>query len=1575
MKRLLPFVLALLLLELTPKTTFASHAMSAEISYACLGGDTFLVTLNFFRDCAGISAPVSATITIGSDTCGINDTTYALPLAGTREISPVCPSMISQTSCDSGNLIGIEEFVYSDTIVLPTHCFDWTLSYALCCRNDLITNIQTPGSYDLYVETHLNNAINICNNSPKFIQNSFVTCAGVPAILNLGACDPDGDSLVFSITNPLGGPLTPIPFSFSPYTFDSLSGILEFLPTVTSVNNLAVLVKEYRNGVFIGSTMSDFQILVISCNNNSPVFSPIQSHSGAVLKDSFTLVTCSGSPVSFSFLASDADTGNNLTLGSDLSNFPRATFSVSGTANNKTGNFTWTPSLGVSGSHCLIVTASDGVCPIVGLNTIKYTIKVNARTLAGNDKYFCSTGIPAQLDASGGTSFSWSPSLGLSDTAISNPLAAPIVTTTYVVTSNLISACVNSDTVTVFVVPDFSLQMSPDDTICLNSDAQIGAIADPLYAPYTYQWSNGNSLDDETIASPIASPVASTIYTATVTSANECSKKDSVTVTISGIAPRVIATASKTNPCSGDTVQLGGIVHSGTCGVSAQGCSVQNPAVAKTFGVNAFNFTGTPFAGADEDAKYQALYLASDLYSSGITPGTITEMAIELGSKASTGVYRNFTLRMGCTAQHSLTLSGWLPNGIIVFGPVNYSTVLGINNFILDTPYQWNGTDNLFIEICFDNPSLSSAGGADGIMCIPALYGAAMRSVSNNTFGCILTPTTIYQQLPKITFKICPPDLTPYAILWDPALGLSNPNILNPIASTTQTTQYQLMIDDGICNSRSFITLMVDTSYGIATSNDTTVCGAAPVQLNVMETGTPPPVVFNCGIGGGSTCSTPLSYQLGLNPSGTGTGTPYDGFWEDARVQFLYPATELISLIGSAGTITSLAFNVTAKGSTIPYSSFTIKMGCTNLNALPTSFVSSPALDVVYGPISYSTIAGWNVHTLSSPFNWDGSSSLIIEVCYDNVDWTDDDDVAYSVALPNSVLYDNGDGTNGCSLNTPLNSPNRPNIRFTFCPAPNLNPIVSWTPSNTLSDPSKVSPIANPTTTTTYHVDYSFQNGCTFSDSVTVTIIPAAVTTSVSNDTTLTECESVQLSASGGNKYQWDSIPGLSCYDCPNPIANPNITTAFPITITDTVTGCGARDSVVITVIPVDLIALSHDTIICPNSSITLVAAGGFAGYLWSTGQTTPTFTISQEGTYSITATSGACQVVDSIIIIDESGCVWPGDANNDGIANNLDVLAIGIAHSSTGPVRANATLNWVAQPAYNWGSVLGNGADYKHVDCNGDGVINTIDTLAVSLNYGLTHNKQPGGGSADPLIYLAPLNDTLSEGEQVQIPVMLGENFLPVTDFYGIAFSLSYNNSVIEQNTVRFDAVTSFAGQPGLSILDFNKDFPSSTQIDAAVTRINQTSVTGSGQVGILSFTVKDSLNWNGGNIQQLNFSFTNIFAIDETENQIAVSSEPTTLFVAKEEPIGINELSNLEFEIWVYPNPAKDVLTVESKTNVRIHEVIIFNTLGKAVLMEANIDNSKTDFDITNLAEGNYFMTVRTDKGVLNNKVSILR
>ena len=1227
----------------------ASHVMGADIYYTCTGPNTYTFTMNLYRDCGGVNLPnvVSLNFTSPSN-CGANfSSSLSLVNSGGTEVSQVCPNDLPNTNCNTGgNLPGTEVFTYTGTVTFPASCTDWTYSYNLCCRNAQITNLASPSNQTFYIDGMVNTTI--CNSSPQYISlPTPYICVGQSFCYSLGTSDPENDSLVFSLVQPLDGPAppTPIPYvaghtvnepltSSVPWSFDSTTGEFCFTPDIVQYGVVKIRVDEYRNGVLIGISYRELQIIVQTCTNQQPQFvsPPISNVTGGVLADSTIIEVCPGDNVNFTITASDPD-GNDITMNSNATvAFPTASFTISCVCNPVTGTFSWTPDTSDIGTHFLAINIQDDGCPLLGTQYLNVTIIVLEGTNAGPDQYYyCMGGNPVQLGVTGGSIFNWSPSTSLSCTTCPNPTASPSTTTTYIVTSDLSSTCKNADTVTVFVVPDIVVIAGPDDTICLNGSSQLSAAASPpSEGPFTYSWSPTIGLSNPNIANPTASPTGTTTYTVTVTSAAGCSMSDDVTININGIAPNITASSARSIVCPGDTTQL-----------FVTDCS-QDPVIQVGTGTLSGNAYG-PFFGSRTDVHYQFLFSAAELTAAGLVAGNINNAAFNVISKSSTSPYENFQLSMGSTNISCLVASGgWLPT-TLVYGPSNYTTAIGWNSFTFNTPFYWDGTSNIVIETCYDNPNGSGPGGNDateyttGFSCNMTMRN---HTNANNSNGCLLSPTLQYKRRANVQFGPCNGNFN-YA--WTPGGGLSDPSIANPIATVNGSTTYTVSVVDinnPSCSGSAFVTVEVDTSESVIATPDTTIClgSTVNVQLNANANITFPSSTLTCGGLNTSCVNTSHTETVGIGFASTGIATPYEGFWHDGRVQYIYYAADLIASGMVSGTISAMAFNIANKGSTKPYKNFTIKMKCTPLACFPGPIFET-GLSTVYGPTSYSTNLGWNTHNLTTTFDWDGTSNIIVEVCFDNKSYSNDDDVFYSLTSCKSVLYDYADNSNGCSLATPAGAGFLPNIRFTICDASQGGAIYSWQPSTDLSDPTIQNPVATIANSVEYVVTVT-GGKCPVTDTASITFIncsctpanPSAVLTHI--DCNGNNTGTIDLSVSGGTPpytYNWST--GAISQDISGLIAG-----TYIVTVSEN-TGCDSIVSYTITEPQAMITNINGKDASCTdvcNGSANLSVIGGVSPYtfLWSNGAITEDLSGICNGSYTITITdNNGCTVTNSVTI------------------------------------------------------------------------------------------------------------------------------------------------------------------------------------------------------------------------------------------------------------------------------------------------------------------------------------------------------
>lgn len=1448
-KRLLPLVVLLTLFIGTFQQARASHAMGADISYTNVGRDSFIVTLNFYRDCAGTTAPVSADITIQSANCGITQN-ITLPLSpfiepqhipNGSEVSALCGSSITNSTCRGGTLPGVEQYQYSALVVFPAECTDWVIAYDLCCRNSAITNLSNPGNDDLYVQATLNNTIFPQDNSPYFTNRPVPYFCFLDSILyNHGTVDIDGDSLVYSLITPLIGPGTPASYNGTftatnpmsvngTFSFDPVTGQLRFVPSQAQQAVVTILVKEYRNGVLIGTTMRDIQVNVLGSPICNPPYGQIRytgidpsTVRGGTYTGPFNLQVCPGDTLSFSV----GFGGDSIYLSSNAAQaIPGATFTVTQYGvDSVRGTFTWVPTALDTGLTNFSLQFGIASCPIDRTSSQTVTIDVLHRTYAGPDVNYCTHGAPVQLHAVGGTQFTWSPSTGLSAPNVQDPYASPTVTTDYIVVSNLTGSCGNRDTVRVNVVPNFILGISPtNDTLnlCRNGLVQLNVTTDTIHGPYTYSWSPPDSLSSTTIPNPLARPINTTQYIVTVTSDTGCVLTDTVLLNVVGQGPKVVINTASTRVCPGDTFTLNASVYPLSCGPSIGGgsCGPGNTPAPHTLGTGATTNAGnTPFHGASAATRYQVLYHAADLRAAGLTSGTIVKLAFNVATKTSTGVYTNFTIRLGCTNDNQLTRTFWQNVGTQVYFSSSLLVNQGSNSFNLSQPYDWDGYSNLVMEICYGGGA--APGGNDQLTSTAVTYPASMYAFSSTaSSGCTLPATSIattqpIAYIPNTTFYICGALPRTYTYQWDPTTNLTAPNSPVTNGTTLDSITYTLNVSDSLCTGADFVHLTVDTTPFIV-SNDTALCTADSVHLMVdIGNAGPPP---SCGVNG-NTCGGTIGYKtVGAGTTANTNFTypaAFGGFWGSASQQFLYSASDLTASGVVPGRIKEMAFYVTNIPilATTQYKNFTIKVKCTNTTDLS---VATPetGLATILNPVTVNvTATGWKNFVLDNAFDWDGSSNLVFEICFNNlpnITTIGNCLTRMTATTYESSTYRVSDFDEMCSGTNVADDQNgayqHPNIRFNMCKVPSAFS-VTWTPGNTLTDSTSLTPVAFPTTTTTYRVTLVTPSGCVKHDSVRVSIgtLPHTLT----HDTAGCVGSTIRLLATGGGTYAWSPATGLSCTNCANPLVTIDSTRTYYLTITDTMIGCSVYDSVKVTARQSPLPPFGNDTAVCGYDSVTLNAGAGYTSYAWSVPNSGPVLVVHQPGTYSVTVTSqSGCSVTDTIHVNfrSEPPVALPNDtAVCQGTSLHLDADAI-YAHYqwSTGDTVGLITVG--TSGTYQVTVTDSNGclsADTINVQFNPVPVVNlgndtllcNIDTLRLSANNGPNFTYLWSTGSTDSVITVNANN-----GGQIYVTVSGGGAACTTSDTINVTFraplqvNIGNDTVICYGNTVTFDAGSSY--------------------------------------------------------------------------------------------------------------------------------------------------------------------------------------
>lgn len=331
---------------------------------------------------------------------------------------------------------------------------------------------------------------------------------------------------------------------------------------------------------------------------------------------------------------------------------------------------------------------------------------------------------------------------------------------------------------------------------------------------------------------------------------------------------------------------------------------------------------------------------------------------------------------------------------------------------------------------------------------------------------------------------------------------------------------------------------------------------------------------------------------------------------------------------------------------------------------------------------------------------------------------------------------------------------------------------------------------------------------------------------------------------------------------------------------------------------------------------------------------------------------------------------VWPGDINNNGIVNNIDVLYWAVANGATGAGRTNASTEWQGQalPATLWGTNFPNGLNFAYADCDGNGVINEADKDVITQNYGQVHgtiipDEYPQANPAnDPSLQLSSDMSVVAPEGTLLADLSLGTAADSITGFYGIAFTLRYDPDVVgnKGNDLRLDLpdTTWMSGQGDDKVIQFVQHDRTTGLADYAIVRKNGIPADGFGKIGTFSIVMEDIIvgltKITATDIQLVNLGLESA-PVAGSEYKFSVDSITATV-----QPIVRGGLK-------LYPNPVlNDAVTLEADNAAeQIQFIQLFDANGR-LLQERHLSSGtgKQTLSVGKYPRGIYIVKVYTDR-----------
>lgn len=510
----------------------------------------------------------------------------------------------------------------------------------------------------------------------------------------------------------------------------------------------------------------------------------------------------------------------------------------------------------------------------------------------------------------------------------------------------------------------------------------------------------------------------------------------------------------------------------------------------------------------------------------------------------------------------------------------------------------------------------------------------------------------------------------------------------------------------------------------------------------------------------------------------------------------------------------------------------------------------------------------------------------------------------------------------------------------------------TWTPSAGLSASNVANPVATPFINTLYVVTGVTFNGCGNSDSVNIIVNPIP---SVNAGTDITVCqgESFQLSGTGAMSYSWSPSNGLSSTTGANPQGVLNSSQTYVLTGT-AMTGCSSSDSVQVNVNPRPVVSAGVDTSICEGITYNLQGAGATI-YNWSpamglsaTNVANPAYIVNGTMSYTLIGSNAfGCSDTDQVVI---TGKQVPSVSLIPFQNQCLD--ASGFVLNQGSPSGGQYSGPGVVAGLQFRPSLAGVGTHSINYDFTGTNGCTNSASANVTV-FALPQVSISGLGSSycenDPGVTLS-LNPA---GGSLSGPGIVSNSFVPNNAGVG-TFSVNYSFTDSNSCSASTSRTVRVSDVPAVSSITGFKRVLKNRQYTYSVDPVNGASYQWK--------VINGALLAQANNVATIQWGTVRDGRIIVIQTSIDGCSDSTEAFIlvgtVGEEEMVAND------QILIYPNPARNTITIES-TAADI-QIKVYSIEAKLVYESTlNSDHSKENIDVESWPRGVYNVSCTSDSG----------